>query len=208
MTREEYINKVRAKLEEISPFQEPESFIASEGDADYENVKPINVYIEDCLDQSSVEVLNTIPSHLIDKDMVSNNGTMTIDDGVGKFDLPDDFLRLVSLKADDWEKDVVSPISRTNPLYSLQKCKYTRGGVSKPVVAIVGESDGKYAELYSVSSEKYKLTYIPKLKPENVNSDISEYIILLCAIKVLTIFNQSTDKLTEQFNSLINQHTL
>ena len=46
MTRAQLIEAVKVKLEEISPFDEPETFLAANGDSSYENVKPILSYIE------------------------------------------------------------------------------------------------------------------------------------------------------------------
>lgn len=209
MTTDEYINKVRAKIEEISPFSSPTSFIAAEGDGEFANVNPINSYIEDSLGQSVEEALTIVPLHLLSEDSASTTLQITKDNGVGNAELPTDFLRLVSVKVESWERKVTELISVTNPLYLLQQNPYTRGGYSKPIAAIVNGEGKKRIELYSVSDEdECALLYIPKLEADQVKSDISEYIVLLCAINVLTIFNQPTDKLTEKFNSLINQHTL
>ena len=53
MTREEYIEAVKVKLEEVSPFDEPNSFIAADNDPAYKEVKPIISYIEKTLDAAA-----------------------------------------------------------------------------------------------------------------------------------------------------------
>ena len=47
MTLQEYINKVKIKIDEVSPFNEPDEFIVSNQDGSYKDVKPIIPYIKD-----------------------------------------------------------------------------------------------------------------------------------------------------------------
>lgn len=157
MTRQEYIKAVKAKLDEISPFDEPGSFIAAEGDSDYDKVKPVVSYIESELDHAAQFCLNTLPLSLLGGDIQSETFDMRVtDDGVGIIDDICDYMRLARLHVGGWQRDVTAFISTSSPLYLLQQNKYTRGGSAKPVVAYNPEE--KTLECYSVN-DKYKTEY-------------------------------------------------
>ena len=64
-TREEYIEAVKVKLEEISPFKEPDHFIDGTSDPDFDCVKPIVSYIEKNLDEAAQNCLRSLPLSLL-----------------------------------------------------------------------------------------------------------------------------------------------
>lgn len=69
--------------------------------------------------------------------------------------LPDDFMRLLVFKMDDWEQAVYTAISPDDPLYSQQHSRFKgiRGTAEKPICAIVVRPEGKALEFYSCKSE-------------------------------------------------------
>lgn len=195
MTRADYILAVKAKLDEISPFDEPTQFIAAAGDPDYEDVKPIVSYIDECLDKAAWFCLNNLPLTLLARDVTQWSTTATIDKkGVGHIANIDEYWRLVRLHddADFWERDVTAFLSTTSPLYLLQQNAHTRGGCCKPVV--VYSPDTSELELYSypagcgcgsttsVFTLPVVLYYIDShIAAENVQSYIEDFIVLRCA---------------------------
>lgn len=71
--------------------------------------------------------------------------------GMGSILLPDDFCRLSIFQMSDWQRPVLRVITDDNPLYALQKSRFTGivGGPAKPVCVLTSNSVGKVIEFYS-----------------------------------------------------------
>ena len=205
MTRPQYISAVKAKLEEISPFDpigEHTEFIAAD-DSEKNVIKPIQSYIESELDRAARYCLLTLPLSLLALDVTKLSTTASVDDkGVGIVSNKSKYLRLVRVHDDGgvWKRDVTAFMASTNPLYLLQQNIFTRGGIAKPVV--VYNPEEKQIELYSFpkelrgEEENVTLYYIDAdVVAESVLSGISEYIILVCAMYVAEIL-QDTNRAT------------
>ncbi|MDD3037149.1 hypothetical protein [Bacteroides sp.] len=104
--------------------------------------------------------------------------------GMGYTVLPDDFMRLVVFQMSDWKRPVVIPIEDTDPLYFLQKSKFSgiRGGIDKPVCAITTYPTGKVMEFYSCvggASVGVKVAkYLPYPSIKNGIVDICAHIYM------------------------------
>lgn len=220
MTREDYIKAVKVKLEEISPFEEPDNFIA-DTDNLASSVKPIISYIDKSLDEATHNCLNALPLSLLHADIVHVTSTgaasgtieMEIDkDGVGRFSIPQG-IRLIRFRHDALKRDITAFITTEDPLYLLQQNKYTRGGTAKPVA--VWSSDDDEVQIYSfpesmktdVGAEDTSAILLgidTTRHPDNrsttepaytdtsyVKSPIEEYIILECAAMVSEILGNA-----------------
>jgi hypothetical protein len=205
MKREDVIKKVKVKLEEFSPFDEPKSLVAI---AD-SNVKPINSYIDETLDTAYDNVLLLVPLHLV-KENTTDIASSKVDvkNRVGYMDVPDDYLRLHSVMYDKWQRMVNKAIYPDQAEYALQRNQYTRGGFAKPVVAI---NNNKF-ELYSIrptmKCECFK--YIPKTTQGNRDFEdtIVDAVVMQCAILVLEVFEQANkaQMLSQELSNLINSY--
>ncbi len=190
---------VKVKLEEFSPFDEPEGLIA----LPEKDVKPLDSYIDNSLADAFNDVLLTVPLYLIQESLNSisitftadasqlADGVMVIASSVGYMPVPTDYLRIFSIEFDSWSRAIVNVIDPTNHIYPLQRNKYTRGGSEKPVVVI---NDNVF-EVYTLESEpsSYKFKYVVK-QENNCNyfpDNLSELIALRCAISILSIFDQT-----------------
>ena len=91
---------------------------------------------------------------------VSNSGVVTLD-------VPADFGRLYELKMKCWKRSVHEAIAHDTPQYRRQQNLVTRGGVVRPVVAIVPYGESRRLELYSVpvgdarAGEVERAMYVP-----------------------------------------------
>lgn len=194
MTREEYIEAVKVKLEEVSPFDEPNSFIAAAGDPNYKEVKPIISYIEKTLDEAAHNCLQALPLTLLHADIVRSEPTLTIaDDGVATFPIQPN-TRFVRFRHPDLRRDITAFITSEDPIYLLQQNKYTRGGQSKPI-AVVSSDTGKM-EIYTLlpkspTNEGVLLSIDIGKIAENVLSPIEDYIVLECAAMVSDILSDT-----------------
>ena len=194
MTREEYIEAVKVKLEEVSPFDEPNSFIAADNEPDYKEVKPIISYIEKTLDEAAHNCLQALPLTLLHADIVHSEPTLTIaDDGVATFTIQPN-TRFVRFRHPDLRRDITAFITSEDPIYLLQQNKYTRGGQSKPI-AVVSSDEGKmeiYTLLPESQTDKGVLLSIETDKiAENVLSPIEDYIVLECAAMASDIMSDT-----------------
>ena len=141
MTRAQYIEAVLAKLEEISPFAEPDTFIAADGDSAYANaVKPIKSYVDKSLNEAAHNCLRSLPLSLLHGDIstmsVVSGDLLISDDGVGVIYLPSNNVRPVRFHQSLLKRDITAFITTEDPIYILQQNLHTRGKVCKPVVAI------------------------------------------------------------------------
>lgn len=79
-------------------------------------------------------------------------GNPSIDkSGVVTLELPDDFLRLVSIRMSDWEWPVMTVTSPDSPIYEMQRSSWCgiRGNQQRPVAILCYEGEKRYLKLYS-----------------------------------------------------------
>lgn len=91
-----------------------------------------------------------------------NDVTWTDSNGyyVGKMVLPTDMLRILSVKAEGWNRPA-EIISESDDAYKYQNCKYgVRGNPERPIAAIVHTANGKSIELYTSKKQDATLTFI------------------------------------------------
>lgn len=231
MTRAELISRVQTKLDEKSPFDEPQSLIAAAGDSSYDKVKPITMYIDDLLDEAANDCLRMLPLSLVGKDVQklsllgpSSSAAdaakqVVVTDGVGVMPLSANgithYIRLLRVRANGWKKEVTSFITSADSYYLVQQNPITRGKLYKPVVAWVPERD--CLELFSfpnVANETKvaaDVWYIQCNKQAGsdqsnpVQSPIDELIAIRCAELVCNIFgNQSAQVFQKEFTEKVN----
>lgn len=206
VSRADIIKKVKVKLEELSPFDEPSSLLAVPNN----DVKPIHSYIEDTLDKSFDDVLLSVPLHAIRETLKDYAPKFSVnDEGVGSCAVPQDFLRLYTVLFPEWRRAVKGYITpTTSDAYNLQRNKYTRGKFEKPIIAI---NDNAF-EIYSLKGApelgKYTFRYIPTTSTgTSVFEDgLAEYLVLQNAVHILQIFEQydKVKTLSEELSNKIS----
>lgn len=79
---------------------------------------------------------------------------------VGKMVLPTDMLRILSVKAEGWNRPATI-ISESDDAYKYQNCKYgVRGNPERPIAAIVHTDNGKSIELYTSKKQDATLAFV------------------------------------------------
>lgn len=222
MTRDQLIERVMTKLDEKSPFDEPQTFIAAADDPSYDKVKPIKVYVQDLLDEAANDCLRVLPLSLVGQDVENLYcPTTKVTNGVGTFTLQDSkgndithYIRLIRVRASGWKKEVTSFITSSDQLYLLQQDEHTRGKLCKPVVALVPEYS--CLELYSfpgvesgvVNADAYYIACNKTAGSDTTNSvksSIDELIAIRCAELVCNIFgNQNAQVFQKEFTEKVN----
>ncbi len=189
-TRKEYIEAVKVKLEEISPFDEPDSFIDGTSDPDYDRVKPIVSYIEKNLDEAAQNCLRSLPLSLLHADIDRKTDGFSVDvNGVGIITGINAKYRYVRFRHDALKRDITAFITSEDPLYLVQQNEHVRGGLAKPVAVLASYAEtGNYygqIEIYSFKSKMdeafdpsavstaFMLLYINTEKKVGVATDFS-----------------------------------
>jgi hypothetical protein len=191
MDRKTIIQKVLIKLDEIAPFGQ--GLVVSATNID---TKPIEKYIDECLDESTGELLLTLPTHLLPNEKMTISNQVTITDNVAFIKLPDEFLKLGYIKFPCWNRPVKQTINESNPIYNIQKNPYTRSGYEKPIVIIKKDITlKKILECYTVLNDDtnksgVEVVYIKKTNPDSIAENLVPSLVLLCATKVLSIIGQ------------------
>lgn len=91
---------------------------------------------------------------------------------VGRMKLPDDFLRLASIRMSDWKRPGRA-ISEDDEEYAEQQSEFAgiRGNASKPIAALVQGEDGLYMELYSSNTDTATLKQFTYVAEPTVTND-------------------------------------
>lgn len=127
--------------------------------------------LEDIIESKIVEAVrivhNAAPIYLLDcghnfGDELYWHG----DDLWGWIRLPDDFMRLIGFKMDEWERPVYEALTVDSPEYMFMssRIKGVRGVSQKPVCALIIRPEGKVLEFYSCKSQDAKVSmgiYLP-----------------------------------------------
>lgn len=116
--------------------------------------------VDDFLGEAVRWVIDVVPVHELTRraDEESDSET-TIESGVGRDSVPQNFGRLVYFKAKGWKRPVFSAITEDDPRYIQQSNKVLRGNPSRPVVAIV--NGGTTLEWYTAIDKEYECQYVP-----------------------------------------------
>ena len=153
-------------------------------------------------------VIDVVPLHQLGEGEMLVLGSLNVSDGVGSGLLPDDFARLISFKANDWSRAVVTPIYDTDPQYIQQSSRVLRGKPSRPVVAIC---KGKtvleyytttlYGDAYTAQYIPYDVISIPPHLEDMVAWKLAEIVLLsisdanaaaVCSARVKDILTEMT----------------
>lgn len=181
MTREALIELVQARIDELSPFSATDTV----------ELNPSNDLVDKLLDEAAKYILLVFPLYMMPTDdipitSITPNKTAAGASvtGVGYIPLPTDFLRLHSFKMTDWKRVVNHAISQDSPTYKLQANPVTRGGVAKPVCAVVIDYDqgAKVLEYYSVTNHTVQQRkYVPLKLPDATAGTFPDGLAEACA---------------------------
>ena len=107
-------------------------------------------------------ILSDAPEDMVEGTSCTNAVTWTDSNGyyVGEMVLPADMLRILSVKAEGWNRPA-EIISDSDDSYKYQNCKYgVRGNPERPIAAIVHTDNGKSIELYTSKKNDATLAFI------------------------------------------------
>ena len=156
MNRNDIISAVKARLDELTPFQESGALLEEQG-----LTKPVEQYVDDLLDEATDTVRLIAP----ERRMMSRSFKAYWDgeDGRDEFGdvfeaeelggssivyyrlkVPDDFLRIAEVRMGNWDRPCLSITLEGGEGYKLLRNPHTTAGPSKPAVVVCGG----YLEFY------------------------------------------------------------
>ena len=176
MNRNGIINGVKVKMDEMTPDGVSVPF--------EESIGPV-------MDECAREILRTAPLPLLPHAELSLAG-LEYDDQRSYIPLPLDFVRIGKIRYPKWEKAVTRLIMGDSPEYALQDNKYTRGGFSRPIVALIDKEGDKVLECSKVDSDvdlqdPLEATYIKDTLPEDFPDVLMDTLEWLTASTLLQI---------------------
>jgi len=185
-------------MEELTPFDDGLIVLNSD-------VKPIESYIEETIQPTFDNLLLFCPLHLTTPVYLPAMTDKT-DNGrkIGFITIPEDFIRIHTIKMKGWERPVHRPITIENPDYLKQLNLYTRGGSAKPVVL-----KREKLELYtfSLTDEIETKTYVQSQDINEVfevNEKLYEPLCFMVASNVYAVFgNKQAEYMAMQAQNLL-----
>lgn len=188
MTRQELINAVKTKIDELS---------ASDGRVIPIGLlydKPVDSFADGLLDECAREVLMNAPAWRLKGDTAAlvMRGNR---DGSGYAVLPENFLRLVEFKMPEWECAVTEIAEAGSGVARKQRMRFLRGGCSKPVCVLGHRVEGRVMEYYSVKRrhEAERFVYVRSVAAEDVQVDLQDVVAWWCASRILEITGRANE---------------
>lgn len=193
----DYINKVLTILNEVSM----QDIIT----IDYADNVGIESIIESTFNKSWIEAINIIPRNSLPLTLITPT-PVVLDkaNGVGRILLPDDIAKMFEFKMKEWLVPVYNFHDEGDPVASMQKYKFIRGNIYRPV-CVIGNKEAKRLTYYSVSYFSdhtiETCSYIPYITMDtDMNIDILTVLPQINAANVLTILEQP-----ERAKALLNE---
>ena len=207
--RQAIIDYVKAKLDELLPQKEGLTFQLSTAP---NLTNWLDLIIDRHLEESVKGVTMTAPPGKVwpSRLNVTTGVSYTDRPYSGYIALPDNFLRLASLRMLEWKREVNSPITPEDHRYAHQQHAGIRGGAFKPVAVLMWKTleyqNRRVLEYYSVKSSHAVdyLYYHHPMKAEDFvakNPGLYDSLAWMCAAKVMQITHQ--DKHAEMANKQV-----
>jgi hypothetical protein len=194
-TRLTLINGVKIRIDEMMPEGEGVQF---DLDGITNATDTLDLAINALIDESATTMLlraniDKINGTLSDAALIKSDP----EDGTGYILLPNDYLRFQSFKLTLWEREVTWQhfFPTTDERYKKQSISFLRGGKAKPVCVLMSANvDGVYKKIIKYFSLEVgdthtleKFVYVPVTLAEDIQADLIEPMLWICASKTLQI---------------------
>lgn len=193
---EDIVAKVRVKLDEIG-LDESEMMDALEDNTNLDSV------IKSCIAEAYRLINMSADISMLEG--VQGTVSLSIDSNkVGRVTLPDNFLRLVSVRLSSWISSYSKLITENSPEYRMQSNEWVCGSPECPVAALVHRSEGRVLELFKAASSSDTLSsfvYIPSVTSDSESVDISDQLAesLIYYVAALTMVTFREDVANDFF---------
>ena len=167
---DEIVSMVRTKYDEISTNES--EMIGNTDDSNFETV------VRSCIPDAYRFVVNSADLSMLEGKSLQTKPT--IDDNlIAHIELPDDFLRGVTVRLSSWHSSANEIITEDTPEYRMQSDPYACGTYQYPVAALVHTSDGRKIELYKAKTKQdtiLSFVYMPMWKNGETDVEIPDLL--------------------------------
>ena len=202
-TKAEIIKDVRIVLD-----QNEDSSVLVEDIGDIDQTQTDDI-VEECLKFAIDRIFAIAPLWTISDSVNVTNKTCrnrlhNTNAKYGKFvEINNDFLRIVSVMATDWEQPIYEIHDPSEPIYRKMKSNFAglRGNINRPYVFLntdpseTSSSAGKILEIYDTDDKDVYISYIPKIELSDsmaIPSLIYQSIIYMTASLYYRTLGQSS----------------
>lgn len=164
ITKTDIIPKIRLAIDDVEPTA-ADSFKTDTDDELWQAVQ-----------HAVTELSAELPLDLLDATIKSENGTVDADRGFAYFELPDDYLRFVSLDVNGWAGILAELMDPGSDQEKMQRSAWSRGTATKPKAMIDHDGQGKKVIVWwpgDATHNSAQLWYIasPSLTPETESDE-------------------------------------
>lgn len=155
--------------------------------------------IESRIEDAATIIESLAPPHKVNGSHYSPSPTWTFVNGlyVGKLELMDSVMRVLSVRASDWNRNA-RIITEHDEEYAYQNSKFgVRGNPDRPIAVLINNRGSNALELYSSSTnEGVSLSYVsyPKVENGNINlpQGLKDSVLYMCASLVCVSLGDMT----------------
>lgn len=191
MDKQGIISKVRTIMNETGA-EESLSLLS-------EDTVKLSEYIEAVIPDAinMLAVMEEVPVELLSISASSNLSNKNEDDGCLVVQLPQDFLRFVALRLNNWKREVQEIFPYGGENYKVQHNPVTRSGVNKPSCVYSYNSSGKCIECFPLGELSY-FKYVKQILSDTdlsisgISDKLFNSICYMCAYLVYNIFEMPT----------------
>lgn len=191
ISRGDIISRIRTAIDDILP-NVVDSF-SSDADAE----------MWQAAQDAAVELSLELPINLLD---VSSNGAANISETTGTINLPNDYLRFISLSVAGWSDAIRSLMEPDGEEEKMQRSAWTRGTASKPKAVFRFSDDGKRQLVFWPAGNGYALEYVaaPKVENNSIVCSIRPEAERLLAWRAASIYfeGKKEELMAEKFRNL------
>lgn len=189
MTRQELIRKVALKMDEISS---SDDVIVPVG---IDDNNPLYTQIDGLLDESVNEVLMKAPLYRLHNHIVSTSLSRAATANGAKvavIDVPEEFLRLVSIIDNAFQRPIVELAVEGDDVDKRQHNKFLMAKTAKPVAVISNSAaQGRIITCYSYGADGQPAPVLNYIKRYDDEQNLDEYqidvVTWVCAGKVFSV---------------------
>jgi hypothetical protein len=202
MTRNGIISAVKARLDELTSFQEGDALLEAEG-----LTKPVEQYVDDFLDEATDTVRLLCPERWMVSAEIPTKGDNDVslleedtlpgsDVAYYRLPVPGNFLKVAKVLMSNWDRPCFSATLADGEGYRLLRNPHTTAGPAKPAVVVTG---GKIA-LYGSRVRGATLSVALYIDKRHYDEDedsmgqhglVDEAIMWRCALLVLGIMGRA-----------------
>jgi hypothetical protein len=171
ITKTDIIGLIRKAIDDIVPSGTTDSFVSDANDELWQATI-----------HAATELSLELPIDLLDVTVDSPTGAVDLTRGFAHAELPDDYLRFVSIDVAGWKGVVRELIEQGSDAEKMQRSPWSRGTASKPKAMLNTDETGKKVIVWWPGSDSFKNAQVAYISVPDVVTTATETIPVVPAI--------------------------